>query len=341
MRACFTILMAALFGWCAPAAAQTAPDFYRGKSIQLLIAYTGGGNYDLHARVLARHIGRHIPGNPTVVPQNFVGAAGLRLANHLYNVAAKDGTTLGILARGSATEPLLGNSAAQFDPRRYTFIGSVADEVSVCVSWHTAKVRTFADMLTTPFVVGGQGPSSDANLFASLLRSIFGAQIRIVSGYPGTNEISLAMERGEVEGRCGWAWGSVKVGRPDWLKTGKINVVLQIALQRAPDLPEVPLIMELARDDRERTMLRLMFSRQQMAWPFAAPPDLPGERAAALRSAFVATMQDPDYLAEARQRGLEVNPMSGEAMQALVRELYDTPADVVAATRAALAEGAK
>jgi tripartite-type tricarboxylate transporter receptor subunit TctC len=196
-------------------------------------------------------------------------------------------------------------------------------------------------MLTTPFVVGGQGPSSDANLFASLLHSVFGAKTQIVSGYPGTNEISLAMERGEVEGRCGWAWGSVKVSRGDWLATKKINVLLQIALQRAPDLPGVPLIMDLARNDTERKMLRLMFSRQQMAWPFAAPPDLPPERAAMLRAAFDATMKDPDYLAEAKQRGLEVNPMSGAAMQELVRDLYDTPPDVVASTKAAIAQGVK
>jgi tripartite-type tricarboxylate transporter receptor subunit TctC len=341
MRAmlCFTI--AVLLAWQTAARAQAPADFYRGKSISLLIAYTTGGNYDLHARVLAHHIGRHIPGNPSVVPQNFVGAAGLRLANYLYNVAPKDGTTIGILARGSATEPVLGNTAAQFDARHYTWIGSVADEVSVCVSWHTSKVKTFEDMLTTPFIVGGQGPSSDANLFASLLRSVFGAKVQIVSGYPGTNEISLAMERGEVEGRCGWAWGSVKVGRANWLAAKMINVILQIAMQRAPDLPDVPLIMDLARNDSERKMLRLMFSRQQMAWPFAAPPNLPAAQAAVLRAAFDATMKDPDYLAEARQRGLEVNPMPGTAMQALVQDLYDTPAEVIAASKAAIAAGTK
>jgi tripartite-type tricarboxylate transporter receptor subunit TctC len=341
MRASLSFAIAAMLGWQTAAQAQESAEFYRGKSISLLIAYTTGGNYDLHARVLARHISKHIPGHPSVVPQNFVGAAGLRLANFLYNAAPKDGTTIGILARGSATEPILGNTAAQFDARRYNWIGSVADEVSVCVSWHTSKVRTFDDLLTTPFIVGGQGPSSDANLFASLLRSVFGAKVRIVSGYPGTNEISLAMERGEVEGRCGWAWGSVKVSRGDWLATKKLNVILQIALQRAPDLPSVPLIMDLARNDRERKMLRLMFSRQQMAWPFAAPPDLPAERTAVLRAAFDATMKDPDYLAEAAKRGLEVNPMPGAAVQTLVQGLYDTPADVIAITKAAIVEGMK
>jgi len=341
MRASLSFAIAAMLGWQTAAQAQESAEFYRGKSISLLIAYTTGGNYDLHARVLARHISKHIPGHPSVVPQNFVGAAGLRLANFLYNAAPKDGTTIGILARGSATEPILGNTAAHFDARRYNWIGSVADEVSVCVSWHTSKVRTFDDLLTTPFIVGGQGPSSDANLFASLLRSVFGAKVRIVSGYPGTNEISLAMERGEVEGRCGWAWGSVKVSRGDWLATKKLNVILQIALQRARDLPSVPLIMDLARNDRERKMLRLMFSRQQMAWPFAAPPDLPAERTAVLRAAFDATMKDPDYLAEAAKRGLEVNPMPGAAVQTLVQGLYDTPADVIAITKAAIVEGMK
>ena len=325
----------------APAHAQSVADFYRGKTVQLLIAYTAGGNYDLNARLLARHLGKHIPGNPTVVPQNFVGAAGLRLANLLYKVAPKDGTTIAMLGRGTPMEPLLGNTAAQYDSRRYLWLGSVSDEVSLCVSWHTAKVKGFDDLLTTPFVVGGQGPASDNDMFAIMLRSIFGAKIQLVPGYPGGNEINLAMERGEVDGRCGWSWGSMKTTRAAWLANKQINLVLQIALQRAPDLPDVALVMDRARNDRDRKILRLMFSRQQMAWPFAAPPDLPKDRAEALRGAFDATMKDPDYLAEAKQRKLEVNPVSGVALNQLIDELYATPPDVLAATKAAISEGAK
>lgn len=341
MRIGFAFLMAAVLGWHTPVQAQTVADFYRGKSIQLLIAYTSGGGYDLNARVLARHIGKHIPGNPTVVPQNFPGAAGLRLANFLYNAAPKDGSTIGIFARGSSTAPLLATDSTQFDARRYTWIGSVSDEVSLCVSWHTSTVKTFDDLLTTPFVAGAQGTVSDANMFTNMIRNLFGAKIRLVPGYPGTKELSLAIERGEVEGRCGWAWGSIKLSHGDWLATKKLNLLMQLALERAPDLPNLPTIMDRARNDREQKLLRLLFSRQQMAWPFAAPPDLPSDRAAALRAAFDATMKDPTYLAEAKQRQIEVNPMSGLAMEKFIRELYDTPADVVAATKAAIADGTK
>jgi tripartite-type tricarboxylate transporter receptor subunit TctC len=322
--------------------AQSVEDFYRGKSIQLLIAQSAGGNYDLNARLLARHISKHIPGNPTIVPQNFVGAAGLRLANFLFKVAPRDGTTIGMVSRGTAMEPLLGNSAAQYDSRHYTWLGSVSDETSLCVTWHTSKIKTFDDMLSIPFVVGGQGPASDNDMFAYMLHNVFGAKVRVVPGYPGGNEINLAMERGEVDGRCGWSWGAVKTTRADWLASKKINLVLQNALERASDLPKtVPLIMDRARNDRERQILRLIFSRQQMAWPFAAPPDLPADRAAALRTAFDATMKDPDYVAEAHKRKVEVNPMSGLAIAQLVSELYAAPPDILAATRAAISGGSK
>jgi tripartite-type tricarboxylate transporter receptor subunit TctC len=338
MRARLAFIIGAILGWNTPAHAQTVAEFYRGKSVQMLIAYTPGGGYDLHARVLARHLGKHIPGNPTVVPQNFAGAAGLRLANFVFNAAPKDGATMGLFARGSSTAPLLSSEGVQFDSRRYTWIGSVSDEVSLCVSWHTSNVKTFDDLLTMPFVAGAQGTVSDAHIFTNMLRSVFGAKLRLVPGYPGTNELSLAMERGEVEGRCGWAWGSIKLSRPDWLAAKRINLLMQLSLQRADDLPDLPLITDRARNDRERKILQLIFSRQQMAWPFAAPPDIPHDRAAALRAAFDATVKDPEYLAEAKQRLLEVNPMSGLAMEKLIRELYDTPADVIAATKAAITE---
>jgi len=341
MIARFALLLLGALLAAAPAQAESVADFYRGRTIQLLIAYSAGGNYDLNARMLARHISRHIPGNPTVVPQNYVGAAGLRLANFLYNVAPKDGTVIGMVGRGTPMEPVLGNTAAQYDARRYTWLGSVSDEVSLCVTWHTSKVRTFDDMLTTPFVVGGQGSASDNDMFAYMLRSLFGARVRVVPGYPGGNDINLAMERGEVDGRCGWSWGSVKVTRADWLKSRKINLLLQIALQRAPDLPDIPLVMDHAKNDRDRKIMRLMFSRQQMAWPFAAPPDLPKDRAAALRAAFDATMKDADYLAEADKRRLEVNPTGGEAIRHLIDELYASSPDVIAATKAAITEGGK
>lgn len=324
-----------------PATAQSVADFYRGRTIQLLIGYTVGGNYDYSARLLARHIGRHIPGNPNVVPQNMAGAGSLRLANALYNVAPRDGTTFGMVGRGISMEPLLGTDAAKFDSRRFTWIGSVSDETSVCVSWRTSKIRSWNDMLAMPFTVGGQGPGSDDDMFTNMIRNILGAKARLVAGYPGGNEMNLALERGEIDVRCGWSWGSIKTTRSNWVTNKDLNLLLQIALQKASDLPGVPLAMDHAKTDRDRQILGVALSRQQMAWPFAAPPDLPKDRAAALRAAFDATMRDPEYLAEAKKRGLDVNPMSGTAIEALINKLYATPPDVIAATRAAISEGAR
>jgi tripartite-type tricarboxylate transporter receptor subunit TctC len=334
--AVLTVLLTAV-----PGRAQSVADFYRGKTVQLLIGYTVGGNYDLNARVLARHIGKHIPGNPNVVPQNMAGAASLRLANFLYNVAPKDGSVFGMVGRGVPMDPLLGTGASKYDSRRLTWIGSVSDETTVCVTWHTSKIRSWDDMLSTPFLVGGQGAASSDDMFPIMIRNIFGVKLRLVAGYPGGNEINLAMERGEIDGRCGWSWGSVKATRSDWLNRKAINLPLQIALRGAPDLPHVPLVTNFARNERDRQILRLVLSRQQMAWPFAAPPELPNEHAAALRAAFDATMRDPDYLAETKQRGLEVAPMSAAEIDTLIGELYQTPTDAIVATKAAITDGAK
>jgi tripartite-type tricarboxylate transporter receptor subunit TctC len=328
-------------GAVTPATADPVADFFRGKTINLLIGYTSGGGYDLNARVLAKHMGRHIPGNPTIVPQNMPGAGSLRAANVLYNVAPKDGTSFGMIGRGMAMEPLIGASQAQYDSRRFTWLGSVSDQVSLCATWHSSPIKTWNDMLTTPFTVAGEGSGSDPDMFTTMIRNLFGVKVRLVSGYPGGPEMNLAMERGEVDGRCGWSWSSIKITRPDWVADKKINLPLQMALHKAKDLPDVPLIIDVARDERERQILKLVLARQQMGWPFLAPPGLPAERALALRQAFEATMKDPDYLAEARQRTLDVNPMTGGEIDQLIGELYQTPADVITMTKSVIAEGAR
>ena len=331
-------LAAALSVMPLKAQSQSVADFYRGKSIQLMIAYSAGGGYDIESRLLARYMPQYIPGNPTIVPVNYPGAGGLRLANYLYNAASKDGTVFGSLARNVSTAPLLDPKGIAFDPRRYTWIGSISDEVSVCASWHTAKVKTFNDLLTTPFAAGAPGTASDAATYTKMIKNIFDAKIKLVNGYPGTNEISIAMERGEVDGLCGWVLGNINASRPDWIPQKQINILMQLSTQRSPSLPNVPLILDLARNEKEKQIFALMFSRQQMAWPFAAPPDVRADRAAALRQAFDATMKDPEFIAESKKQSISVDPMKGVEMDALIRQIYATPPDVIAAAQASIAD---
>ena len=326
------IVMAAV---AAPAHADLVEDFYKGRTITVLIGYSPGGSYDAAGRVLARHMGRYIPGNPSLVPQNMPGAGTLNLVNYLYNVSPKDGTAFGIFARGMAMEPLIGGTNAKFDATKLTWIGSAANEISLCATYATSPVKNWNDALIKDFTVAGNGSGSDPDVFANVLRNAFGVKDRLISGYPGSAEISLAMERGEIDGRCGWSWSSIKAEKAQWLAEHKLNLIVQLALEKAADLPNVPLITELATNDRQRQILKLIFSRQTMGRPFAGPPGIPADRAQALRHAFDLTMKDPEFLAEAATRGLEINPVSGPDVEKLITELYQTPKDVVAEAREA------
>jgi tripartite-type tricarboxylate transporter receptor subunit TctC len=338
-----------LAGWvvlaadlCANSAhAQSVESFYRGRTVTIVVGYSVGGGYDAHARVLARHLGRHLPGNPAVVTQNMPGAGSLRAANYIYNAAPKDGTTLGVFARGMAMEPLIGASSTSFDSRKFAWIGSGTNEVSVCATWHASKVKTWNDGLAIPFTVAGEGSGSDPDIFSVMLRNVFGVRLRLVSGYPGGADMTLAIERGEVDGRCGWTWSSVKLQRPDWAAGHQLNVLIQLAMQPSPELPGVPLITEFATTERQRQIVGLVLSRQAMGRPLVAPPGTPDDRKAALRRAFDATMADPDFVAEATARGLEVNPVTGADLDKLLVELYATPPAVIAEVKAIIAEGAK
>jgi tripartite-type tricarboxylate transporter receptor subunit TctC len=311
-------------------------DFYRGRTITIVVGYSAGGGYDTYARVLGRHIGKHIPGNPQVVVQNMPGAGSLRAANYIYNVAPKDGTTFGTISRGMAMEPLIGTSQTQYESAKFTWLGSGTEEMSVFATMAASGVKTFQDMLTKTVSVGGEGSGSDPDVYALLLKNTFGAKIRLVSGYPGTAEIALAMERGELDGRASWSWTSIKSQKPDWFAGNKVFFPLQLNLTRNPELPQVPVIMDFAKNDRQKQSLRIVLSRQTMGRPFLAPPGLPEDRKQALRKAFDDTMKDPEFVAEAKARGMEVNPVSGAEIDKLLAELYATPADVVAETKAAI-----
>jgi tripartite-type tricarboxylate transporter receptor subunit TctC len=308
--------------------AQTPAEFYKGRTIELDIGLSVGGAYDAYGRMLARTMGKYIPGNPTIVPKTMEGAGSMRLANYLFNAAPSDGTTFGTINRGTPFEPLLGNKGAQFDAARYNWIGSTNNEVSVCVAWAASGVATFADVKTHPLIVGATGPSADTYQFPKITNAVLGTRFKIVTGYPGGNDVDLAMERGEVQGRCGWSWTSVKGLHQPWLDQKKLSILFQMGLSKHRDLPDVPLIIDLAQTDEARAILRLIFARQVMAWPFLAPPGVPADRVEALRTAFMATMRDKDFLAEADKAGLEITPVSGVEIQRLVQDIYATPASI-------------
>jgi tripartite-type tricarboxylate transporter receptor subunit TctC len=321
-------LAAALPAMIASARAQSVADFYRGKSIDLEIGYSVGGGYDLYARLVARHLGEHIPGNPTIVPRNMEGAGSLRLANYLYAAAPRDGTVIGATSRGAAFDPLLGEKGAQFDASKFSWIGSANDEVSVCVALQSSGITSFNDVFTKPLTVGSTGVGDDTYQFPTVMNAVLGTKFKIVTGYPGGNDISLALERGEVQGRCGWSWSSVAATRFDWVKTGKIDVLVQMSLSKHPDLPDVPLIMDFAKTDEQRQIFKLIFARQVMGRPFLAPPGVPADRMAALRQAFADTMKDKAFLDDTEKNKFEINPVSGERLEALVEEIYATPPEV-------------
>ena len=312
-------------------AADAVADFYRGRTVQVIVGYGPGGGYDLYARTLARSLGKHIPGNPTVVAQNMPGAGGLKAANYLYNLARKDGTFIGTFARGLVIGPLLGHTqGAQFDAAKFNWIGSVSDEVSVCAFWYTSGIKTLEDMRTKPTTVGAAAAGTESEIFPTVMKNMFNLPMRVVTGYLGGGaDINLGMERGEIQGRCAWSWNSLVSQSRSLLDGKKINIVLQVALRKHEDLPDVPLIMDIPTTPENKAALRLITSQQSIARPFAAPPGVPPERVQALRAAFDATMKDPQFLAEAKRLTLEVRPLSGREVQDVVREIYASPPEVV------------
>ena len=316
--------------------AQSPAEFYKGKTLDLYIGTSVGGGYDAYARILSRHMGKHIPGGPTIAPKNMTGGGGIRLANFLYNAAPKDGMAFATFNRGIAFEPLLGNKSAQFEAAKFNWIGSTNDEVSVCVAWHTTGIASWEELKTKELIVGASGTGADTYQFPKIANGVLGTKFKITTGYPGGNDIDLAMERGEVQGRCGWSWTSVKATHRPWLDQKSINILFQMGLSKHPDLPNVPLIVDLARNDEERAIFKLIFGRQVMAWPFATPPGVPADRVAVLRKAFTETVADKDFLADAAKAGFEIRPVSGADIQKLVEEIYATPAAVAEKTRTLL-----
>jgi tripartite-type tricarboxylate transporter receptor subunit TctC len=317
-----------------PAHAQSVEAFYTGKTINLAIGFTPGGGYDLYGRLVARHLGKHIPGKPNIVAQNMPGAGSMRAAQHLFSIAPKDGTALATFGRQMGITPLL-NPAAQYDGTKFTWLGSITNEVSTCVTWNKSAVKDWAGLLNTPVTFAGDGPGADPDVFANLYNNVFNTKIKIIAGYRGTNPMILAMERGEVDGFCGLSWSTVKARHMDWFKNKTINVLVQAALKKESDIPDVPLALDLATTEEQRQVLKVFLYGQEMARPFAAPPDIPADRNAALVTAFETMLKDPEFLSEIKKLNLDLNPTSATDIDKMLKELYATPKSVL--ERAALA----
>jgi tripartite-type tricarboxylate transporter receptor subunit TctC len=324
-----------LLGAAGVAIAQSPADFYKDRAIDEYIGYSVGGAYDLYARVIGRHMGAHIPGNPTLVPKNMEGAGSLRLANYLYRVAPQDGSAFGTIGRGIAFDPLLIGQGDAFDAQKFNWLGSANNEVSVCVALKESGITKFEELFAKELTVGGTGTSADTDQFPRVLNGVLGTHFKIIEGYPGGNDVVLAMERGEVQGRCGWSWSSIKATHKSWIDDKKMVVLVQLSLSKHPELPDVPLITDFAKNEEQRRILKMVFARQVMGRPYLAPPNLPADRVAVLRRAFMDTMTDKDFLAEADKTELEINPVSGADVEQLVNDIYATPADIVAKAKAA------
>jgi tripartite-type tricarboxylate transporter receptor subunit TctC len=311
------------------AQAQTPAEFYKGKQVSLYIGFSAGGGYDLYARTLARHMGKHIPGNPQVVPKNMDGAGSLRASNFIYEAAPRDGTAFGASGRATPMSPLFGQSAAQFDARKYTWLGSANDEVSLCIASQASCITKFDDLRKSEKSFGSTGPTEEGVQVVKTTNALLGTKIKIIIGYPGSNEINMSMERCEIDGRCAISWSSIKSTMQPLVDQKKITILSQVAFAKHPELPDVPLLSDFATTDEARQILKFLVARQVMGRPYFAPPDLPSDRAAALRMAFMDTLQDPEFLADADKLKLEITPVPARRIEELLTELYKTPPEIV------------
>ena len=324
---CSALVVAMSVAVCGPSSAQKA-DF-AGQRITLAIATPPGGGYDLYGRMVGRFLGSYLPGNPTFVPQNMPGAGSLIAANWLYNVASKDGTAIGIMPSATAFEALLGNPSARFDARKFNWLVSLNDYTAVAGAWHATPFMTAADMLDKEFLVGASGAASDVTVWPIVLNALIGAKTKPVRGYPGTAGITLAMERGEVQGVIGDDWASIKANKADWLRDKTIRILMQLTAAKHPDLPDVPLVGEFATSETNARVLDLFVARQHFGRPFLAPPGTPAAVVAAYRAAFAKVVQDPEFIRAAQQAQLIIKVASGDEVAALVDSIYRDPKPII------------
>jgi tripartite-type tricarboxylate transporter receptor subunit TctC len=307
-----------------------ADDYFKGKTVSILVGGGSGGGYDTYARFLAPYYAKHLPGNPSVIVKNLPGAGTLQVANNIYKVAIKDGTVIGAIDGTNTTGHLLHSQGVQFDPREFTWIGSMNSEVSLVVAWHTSPFTSFSQVLDKEMIVAGSGPTSGSVVFANIMNNVLHTKFKIISGYQGTNDMALAMERGEVQGITSVYVSSIVSGHPDWLQGSTVPLV-QIGRQRHPLLPDVPLIFDFAKTEEQREILEIVFSAPDFGRPFIAPPGVSAPVATTLRKAFEDSIHDPALIADAEQHGLTIYaPMTGQEIQDRIKKFYDIPPAIVA-----------
>ena len=329
-------LMATALASVSPALCDPVADFYRGKQVSLVLSTGAGGGYASYAHAFAPYLSKHIPGNPTIVVQNMPGAGGLRAMQYFASVAPRDGSVLGLVHSSVPFAPLYGLKGATFDPRAMNWLGSINSSEAICVSWAASGVTQWKDLFDKTYIVGGTGAGSQMETMPAMINTLFGKKIKIISGYTGGNDVYLAMERGEVHGRCGGLVSSINSTRPDWFGSKKVVVPIAVALERNRLFPDTPAIYEFATDDRTRRILTLILFPLQMDRPVLTPAGVPPERVAALRKAFHAAMNDPAFIADAQKLNIEIGEVSGEKLQAILEEAFNTPQDIVKAANDAM-----
>jgi len=319
------------------AEAQSVEEFYKGKTISMVIGYSPGGGYDTYARLVARFMGDHIPGKPQIVPRNMPGASSRVAAAFVYNVAPKDGTVLATGDQSLSVAQVMGEKL-QFDTTKFIYIGNPSAENNTTVTWHTSPVKTIEDAKKQEIPLGATGGSTSSQ-YPRAMNAVLGTKFKVILGYPGGNDINLAMERGEVAGRGSNSWASWKATRPEWLKEKKINILVQIGLNKSPDLPDVPLLMDLAKSEEDRAVLKLLSSPSAIGRPIFTTPGVPDDRVKALRAAFEATIKDPAFIEEAKKAQLDLEPVSGEELQKIVSDIVATPEPIAKRLAEIIAEG--
>ena len=316
-----------------PAGAQTVQQFYTGKTLELIVGYPPGGSNDVYGRAVARHIGRHIPGNPQVVFRNMPGAGSIVAANHIFNSAPKDGTVLGLLAATNTLDEKLGASGVKYETAKFTWIGRVASGVNVTAMWNTSKIKTIDDAMKTESTLGATGTGSTVFIYPNVLNRVMGTKFKLVMGYGGSNEAMLAMERGEVDGHS-TSWEAYKSAHPDWIKDHKMNVVVQYGLTRHPDLPDVPTCVEFAKTPEQKQILSAVVNATEIGKSVLSTPGVPADRVEALRTAFTEMTKDPEFIDELEKMRVELTPMSGAKLQELVQEVGNLSPDLIGKIKA-------